>query len=250
MFRALAAVIVCLYLGACSSGPPAQPQNEAVAYPEPIFTAQNLLPPDYISPTEVWDPWQGMNKRIYNFNYHFDQMVFLPVISGYDKVVPRFARTGVTNFFNNFRDAVTIVNSALQFSLVKVFQSTGRVVTNTSFGLLGLIDVATMMDIPRPEEDFGQTLGYWGVGQGPYLVVPFLGPSNLRDGIGLAPDYYFHTVIQGEALARPLRKVIFLFNAVDTRNKTAFRYYENGSAYEYETIRWLWSTKRELDVLK
>jgi len=250
MLRILAFSIMCTVLGACSSGPGQRAQTGGGEYPEPIFTAERLLPPDYISPIEIWDPWQGMNKRIYNFNYHFDQMVFLPVIHGYDTLVPRFARSGVTNFFNNFRDAVTLVNSALQLSLVKVFQSTGRVVTNTTFGLLGLIDVATMMDIPRPEEDFGQTLGHWGVAQGPYLVMPFLGPSNLRDGIGLMPDYYFHTVVQGEALSRPLRKVIFLFNAVDTRDKTAFRYYENGSAFEYETVRWLWSTKRELDVLK
>lgn len=247
-FAILCLALCSTLLGACSSGP--QPQPQAEQYAKPVFTAERLLPPDYQSPTEVWDPWQGMNKRIYNFNYHFDQKVFLPVVHGYRTVVPQFARTGVSNFFDNFRDMVTLVNSMLQLAPAKTFQSTGRVLVNSTVGVFGLIDVATMLDFPRPKEDFGQTLGHWGVGQGPFLVVPFLGPSNLRDGIGLLPDYYVQTVVQGEALSRPLRKTVFLFNAVDTRYETAFRYYENGTAFEYEMVRWLWSTKRELDVLK
>lgn len=237
-------------LGGCSSGPQAQPETSQVQYPQAVFTPERLFESDHVVPTDVYDPWQGMNTRIYNFNYHFDQKVFLPVVRGYQAVVPQFARTGVSNFFNNFRDAVTMFNSVLQASPKKFFQSTGRVLTNSTIGVFGLVDVATIMEIPRPEEDFGQTLGYWGVPQGPYLVMPFLGPSNLRDGVGLVPDLYVHSYIQGEALERTLRKFVFLFDAVDTRNETAFRYYENGSAFEYEMVRYMWSTKRDLDILK
>jgi phospholipid-binding lipoprotein MlaA len=237
-------------LGGCSSGPQAQPQAPQEQYPEAVFTPGRLFPADHVVPDDVYDPWQGMNTRIYNFNYHFDQKVFLPVVLGYQTVLPQFARTGVHNFFNNFRDVVTMFNSALQVSPTKFFQSTIRVLTNTTIGVLGLVDVATMMEVPRPEEDFGQTLGYWGVPQGPYLVIPFLGPSNLRDGVGLVPDLYVQSFIQGEALERTLRQFVFLFNGVDTRNETAFRYYENGSAYEYEMVRYMWSTKRDLDILK
>ena len=247
-FLLISLATLSLLLGGCSSGAQEKPQTDH--YPKAIFTPERLLPPDHESPTAVSDPWMSMNMHIYNFNYHFDQRVFLPTVQGYRAVFPQFVRTGVHNFFDNFRDAVTAVNSILQLSPRKFGQSTGRFLTNSTIGLFGVIDVATMVDIPRPEEDFGQTLGYWGVGQGPYLVVPFLGPSNLRDGIGLVPDLYMQSLLQSRAVSPVFRTAAFLFNSVDTRNETAFRYYENGSALEYEMVRFMWSTKRELDVLK
>jgi phospholipid-binding lipoprotein MlaA len=106
------------------------------------------------------------------------------------------------------------------------------------------------MGMAKPDEDFGQTLGHWGVGTGPYLVLPLLGPSNLRDGIGLYPDLVLQNYIQDDLLAQPVRATAFLFDSIDTRSSTAFRYYETGSAFEYQTVRWLYSTKRELDVEK
>jgi phospholipid-binding lipoprotein MlaA len=242
----ISALILAIFLGACSGGP--QPQPQAASYPEPVFTARRLLPPEHDDLTAVYDPWEGMNKRIYNFNYHFDKAVFLPVVRSYEKVVPEVAQTGVHNFFNNFEDLVTMLNSALQLSPNKFFQSTGRVLVNSTVGLLGLIDVASQMEIPRPEEDFGQTLGHWGAGQGPYLVIPFLGPSNLRDGIGKLPDFYVQSSVQSEVLSQPVDLTSSLLYPIDTRANTSFRYYETGSAFEYRMVRWLYSTKRELDV--
>jgi phospholipid-binding lipoprotein MlaA len=239
---------LALLLSACSSGPQPQPQTQT--YQEPVFTAERLVPEDFEPASAVYDPWEGMNKRIYNFNYHFDQKVFLPVVRGYNFILPGFARTGVHNFFNNFRDVRTMVNSILQLAPAKFFQSTGRVLVNSTVGVLGLVDVATKLDFPRPQEDFGQTLGHWGVGQGPYLVIPFMGPSNLRDGFGLLPDLYVQSVVRDEVLSKPLRKTAFLIEAIDTRANTSFRYYETGSAFEYQMVRWLYSTKRELDVAK
>ena len=107
-----------------------------------------------------------------------------------------------------------------------------------------------MLDIPRPQEDFGQTLGYWGVGQGPYLVIPFLGPSNLRDGVGMIPDFYVRQLVQEELVADDAQVAMMLLWPLDTRSNTSFRYYETGTAFEYDMVRWLWSTKRELDVLQ
>ncbi len=237
---------LALLLAACSSGPQPQPQN----YPEPVFTTERIVPDDFEPASGVYDPWEGMNKRIYNFNYHFDQWVFLPVVSGYQTVVPQFARTGVSNFFANFRDVITMANSVLQLAPEKFFQSTGRVLVNTTVGVFGLIDVATKLDFPRPQEDFGQTMGYWGVGQGPYLIIPFLGPSNLRDGAGMLPDLYLRGVVQDETLSKPLRRTAFVFDAISTRSNVPFRYYETGSAFEYQMVRWLYSTKRKLDVAK
>ena len=241
--------VLALTLGACSSGP--QPQEQTADYPEPIFSAKRLLPPeqdDLDDLTAVYDPWEGMNKRIYNFNYHFDQAIFLPVVRGYETVVPQIGRTGVSNFFNNFEDLLTALNSVLQLRSEKFLQSTGRVLVNSTVGLFGLVDVATAMKIPRPVEDFGQTLGYWGVGQGPYLVIPFLGPSNLRDGLGKLPDAYVQSTVKSEVLSEPVDLGTSLIYPIDTRANTPFRYYENGSAFEYQMVRWLYSTKRKLDV--
>ncbi len=235
-------------LGACSTGPATQPQNVT----EPVFSAERILPENIAQHDAVdqYDPWEGMNRRIYNFNYHFDRLIFLPTVRGYQRITPDIVEKGVHNFFNNIRDMRTFLNAVLQLSPSKSAQSLGRVVVNSTVGVLGLIDVATGMDIPRPVEDFGQTMGRWGVGAGPYLVVPLLGPSNLRDGIGLIPDIYVTSKIQEEIFADDLQLPMSLLDAISTRANVQFRYYETGSAFEYETLRWLYSVKRELDIAK
>jgi phospholipid-binding lipoprotein MlaA len=242
-----AAALLLLALGACS----ASPQRDLSAYPEPIYSHERVVPENVSDmQAEVYDPWQGLNKRIYNFNYHFDRAVFLPVTDGWRRYVPLIIRKGVNNFFNNVRDVRTLANSIFQLAPEKTAQSAGRVLVNSTVGVFGLIDVATNMDIPRPSEDFGQTLGRWGVGKGPFVMIPFLGPSNLRDTVGLVPDFYIQTETYGGFLARPLRSTIWIFDSIDTRSQVPFRYYETGSTFEYETVRWLWSVKRDLDVAK
>jgi phospholipid-binding lipoprotein MlaA len=245
--RRAALLSLVFLVSACSSGPEPKPQ---ATYAEPVFTLERVRSDDAVDAQAVYDPWKGMNQRIYNFNYHFDQKVFLPVVRGWKAVVPRFARAGITNFFDNMRDIVTVANSILQGSGTKTYQSTGRVLVNSTVGLLGFIDVATRLDFPKPEEDFGQTLGHWGVGKGPFLVIPFLGPSNVRDGAGKIPDFLLVSAINDNLLSKPLRATIFLFDAIDSRSNVSFRYHETGSAFEYETVRWLYSTKRDLDVAK
>ncbi len=239
-------ISLLLLAGACSTGPQPQPGD----YAEPIFTLERVKPEQSIDPQTVYDPWEGLNQRIYTFNYHFDRKVFLPVVRTWEAVVPRFIRAGLNNFLNNLRDIVTMANSILQLSPEKTFKSGGRVVVNSTVGLFGVIDVASMLDFPRPQEDFGQTLGRWGVGKGPYVVLPFLGPSNVRDAFGYLPDLLLVNAVNDEVLAKPLRVTYVLFNAIDTRANVPFRYYETGSAFEYDTVRWLYSTKRDLDVLK
>ena len=243
-----ALLIAVFSMAACSSGPALQMQD----YPEPVFTAERVLPADMEArdATEVYDPWEGMNRRIYNFNYHFDRYVFLPTVRGYQNVTPDFAEAGVSNFFDNLRDVNTFLNSVLQLAPKKSAQSLGRVAINTTVGLLGLIDAATYFGIDRPVEDFGQTLGRWGVGAGPYLVVPVLGPSSLRDGIGLIPDSMVNSYLKEEIFGDDGAMVASVVDALSTRSNTQFRYYETGSAFEYETVRWLWTSKRELDIAK
>lgn len=134
------------------------------------------------------DPWEGMNRGIYKFNDAADKAVIKPVAGAYKTVVPQPVRTGVTNFFANISTFVSVVNDLLQFKFGKAFTDTGRLMINSTFGIAGLIDVASMDGIPKTNEDFGQTLGYWGVGSGPYLVLPFFGPSSVRDTTGLLVD--------------------------------------------------------------
>jgi len=135
------------------------------------------------------DPWESMNRRVYAFNDVVDVTVVRPVAQVYDKVLPRFARTGVHNFLGNLSDVWSMANSALQLKGQATAETLMRVSVNTFFGLAGVLDVATEMGIEKRKEDFGQTLGYWGVPPGPYVVLPILGPSTVRDGLALPLDF-------------------------------------------------------------
>ena len=134
------------------------------------------------------DPLEGVNRGIYKFNDVADKAVIKPVATAYKKVAPTPIRKGFNNFFSNLGAITTVVNDLLQFKFAYAFTDAGRFVINTTFGLAGFIDVAGMDNIQKRKEDFGQTLGYWGVGSGAYLVLPILGPSSLRDATGLAVD--------------------------------------------------------------
>jgi len=134
------------------------------------------------------DPLEGMNRGIYKFNDVTDKAFFKPVATAYKTITPSPIRTGVNNFFSNLGSITTVLNDLLQFKFSRAFTDAGRFVINSTFGLAGFIDVAAMDKIEKYKEDFGQTLGHWGVGNGAYLVLPFLGPSSLRDTTGLVVD--------------------------------------------------------------
>lgn len=138
--------------------------------------------------TPVNDPLEGFNRSMFNFNEKVDENVLKPVATGYKNTVPSPARTGVTNFYNNFEDAWSAVNSLLQLKLEHAASDTMRVVVNTTLGFGGLLDWGSQMRLQRYNEDLGQTLGYWGVGEGPYVVWPLLGPSTARDSVALPLD--------------------------------------------------------------
>ena len=137
------------------------------------------------------DPLESMNRGIYKFNDTVDKAAIKPVAGAYKAVVPSPLRTGVNNFFTNLGTVVTLVNDLLQFKLDKAMTDAGRLAINSTFGIGGLIDVASMDNIEKNNEDFGQTLAYWGWKDSTYLVLPFLGPSTLRDTGGLVVDSAF-----------------------------------------------------------
>jgi phospholipid-binding lipoprotein MlaA len=239
---------VCLLLvviTGCSTAPKVDPNA-----PPPRIDSNELLDEGATYPLQVYDPLEGFNRRVYKFNALFDRHVFLPVVSGYETVTPKFMRTGISNFFSNVRDIRNFINSVLQFKVQRAALTSARFVVNTTVGLLGFIDMATPMDLPQRNEDFGQTLGVWGVGQGPYLVLPVLGPSSVRDGVGLGVDWYVETTIRDAVvdLETWQKWALAGLNAVDTRYRIGFRYHETGSPFEYDLVRLLYMKKREFQV--
>lgn len=161
------------------------------------------------------DPWEGMNRSVFAFNEALDRWVLKPVATGYDAVAPGPVRVGVANFFSNLGDVWVGVNSLLQGKPGNAANDLGRFVVNSTMGVAGLIDVASPMGLARNEEDFGQTLAVWGVGGGPYMVLPVLGPRTLRDTGGVAVDLTMDTL----SLAEPESSVygLVMLRLIDTR---------------------------------
>lgn len=152
-------------------------------------------------PANPADPFESFNRGVYRFNDALDKTVAKPVSQGYNKIMPEVGKTMVSNFFSNLDDVLVTANDFLQLKFVQGLSDGTRVLVNSTLGIGGLIDVASM-NIEKHNEDFGQTLGYWGIGSGPYLMLPILGPSSVRDGIGdlgdsqispLANTYPVHT---------------------------------------------------------
>jgi phospholipid-binding lipoprotein MlaA len=139
------------------------------------------------------DPLEGWNRAVFGFNEGLDEALLKPVATAYTKVVPEPVRSGVSNFFGNFRDGWSAINELLQGKPVAAAQMTMRVATNTFFGIGGIFDLASDLGLERQREDFGQTLGRWGLPAGPYVVWPLLGPSSLRDSVALPLDLSWAT---------------------------------------------------------
>jgi phospholipid-binding lipoprotein MlaA len=167
------------------------------------------------TPTESKDPFERVNRGIYAFNDGFDQHVLKPVAEGYNTVLPKPVNNSISNLFSHLDDVVVIVNDILQLKFEQTLSDIGRFTFNSTFGLLGLFDVASHMKLPKHNEDFGQTLGRWGVSSGPYLVLPLLGPSTLRDGPSILVDWQVDPISYIEDV--PARWSTIGLKAVDTR---------------------------------
>jgi len=148
------------------------------------------------------DPWEGFNRKSYAFNDAIDRAVLKPLAEGYQEAMPAPAREGVNNFFGNLEDVGTSLNNFLQGKPGQGASDAGRFVVNTVFGFFGLWDLATPLGLEKHYEDFGQTLGVWGVESGPYLVIPFLGPSTARDAPAKAvdPSWYYSDAVDSSGL--------------------------------------------------
>jgi phospholipid-binding lipoprotein MlaA len=196
-----------------------------------------------VPPMRTYDPWQRVNRFSYRFNARFDDAVFLPVANGYGHL-PAPIRAGVHNFFENLSQVDSVVNYTLQGRLGYCARSLGRFVVNSTIGIGGLFDVAAKVHLASPPTGFGTTLAKWGMHPGPFLVIPFFGPSTLRGGVGMLGDYGTSYGINLFDLYRGYQSWgLGVVNAVDQRANISFRYYSTGSPFEYETIRFLYVRK-------
>ncbi|MFN3163750.1 MAG: VacJ family lipoprotein [Pseudohongiellaceae bacterium] len=161
------------------------------------------------------DPWRETNERIFAFNDFFDQLLVRPVANTYTVVLPRFARQGIGNFFSNLNDINVFVNDLLQLKLDAALSDSGRFFINSTLGVVGFVDVASGMGLRKNEEDFGQTLGVWGIQSGPYVVLPVFGSSNVRDSFGLVLDTLFNPIQYHDD--SEVRLGLFVLQETDTR---------------------------------
>lgn len=189
------------------------------------------------TPPNRKDPLEPLNRAIFGFNEAVDKAVVKPVAKGYETVIPNPFRMMVRNFFSNINDVVIVFNDLLQLKLVQAVADTGRVLVNSTVGLLGLADVAGPIGLEKHNEDFGQTLGRYGIGSGPYLVLPIIGPSSVRDGIGLAVDRHVDPVFRIDHI--PTRNEALALKFIDTRSRLldTEKVLEEAALDKYEFLR-------------
>jgi phospholipid-binding lipoprotein MlaA len=250
-FPVMILLYLALTLSGCATAPVLPPEEPAMHSVKEFADDENIL---------VDDPMEGYNRSMYKFNYNFDKYVFLPVVNTYEFILPTFAQTGVSNFFNNVGEGRTLYNSLLQAKGTKAMITLGRFLTNTTIGIGGLFDPATSFGMKRQNEDFGQTLGVWGVGAGPYFVMPILGPGTVRSASGFVVDTAVHSVAVSvfknqfhglsDGTKNTIQNSLAVLKAIDNRHQQPFRYHEHGYPFEYELVQFLFRQSRELQVMK
>jgi phospholipid-binding lipoprotein MlaA len=191
------------------------------------------------------DPLERVNRAVFVFNDATDKAVFTPVAKGYRAVVPGFLRTGISNFFSNLEDVWISVNDVLQGKFQEGLEDATRVIFNSTFGIAGIFDFASDVGMPKHNEDFGQTLGRWGIDSGPYVVIPFLGPSTFRDGFGLIFDYNADLVYWATESV-PVRNSLYATRAISNRAKLldATSVLEQAALDKYAFTRDAWLQRR------
>lgn len=165
------------------------------------------------------DPFVKTNRAIHSFNDSVDKAILKPVATAYSNYVPLLFQAGISNALNNLGEPVSFINNLLQFKFDDSLTTLSRFTFNSTLGLGGLIDIMKLGGVEEQEEDFGQTLAYWGVKPGPYIVLPFLGPSNLRDTVSLVPDRLLKNQVNNNISSDPnISTPEFIFNILDTRS--------------------------------
>ena len=246
-------------------------KNKYIAFEQDGYgiLAANLeeLDEDYIASSQVFqltginDTLEPFNRRMYAFNTQLDRKVLYPASRVYAAVVPKPIRKGISNFYNNFSEIPTFVNSLLQLKPGKAVNALGRFVVNSTVGVLGVADVAKNMGMKRDPETMGDTLGHYGVGTGSYLVLPMFGPSNIRDAIGTGIDTVTEGAVRGVAEEKlffdtgVFDKTVYGFTrpvvtGLNARSMLSMRYGDLNSPFEYDLVRALYHNYRKIQVVK
>ena len=246
-------------------------KNKYIAFEQDGYgiLAANLeeLDEDYIASSQVFqltginDSLEPFNRRMYAFNTQLDRKVLYPASRVYAAVVPKPIRKGISNFYNNFSEIPTFVNSLLQLKPGKAVNALGRFVVNSTVGILGVADVAKNMGMKRDPETMGDTLGHYGVGTGSYLVLPMFGPSNIRDAIGTGIDTVTEGAVRGVAEEKlffdtgVFDKTVYGFTrpvvtGLNARSMLSMRYGDLNSPFEYDLVIALYHNYRKIQVVK
>jgi len=193
----------------------------------------------------VNDPFEGYNRAMYSFNDVMDRAVIKPVAKVYDTVLPEPISWGVSNFFSNLTEITVILNDLLQLKFGQAFDDMGRFALNSTVGIAGIFDVAGHAGHKKNDEDFGQTLGFWGVEPGPYVVLPLFGPRNVRDSFGLIGDTYTHPVTYIDHV--PTRNQIVATGLVDKRANLlgVEKVLDEAALDEYSYVRDAYTQRRQ-----
>jgi phospholipid-binding lipoprotein MlaA len=223
----------------------AHPVDSSLTPPMRIYT-----PDKNVQGMEVKDSIEGFNRHVYKFNYRFDKYIFLPIVRVYRFILPDYVEDRVADFFNNMGEFGNLYNNVLQADWKDSGVTLGRFSINTTVGILGFWDPAAKWGMKERNEDFGQTLGRWGIGSGSYLVIPVVGPSNIRDGVGMGADVaVVSTVGPVSWMNSPVIYWAFTgVSPIDRRKRVAFRYRETGSPFEYDLVRMFYTIKRNVNV--
>lgn len=251
MRHSILAKVVIPLLGVALQGCTSLPSQETanISTPDPVSEAQPLEEQAIIA---VYDPLESFNRLVYIFNAQFDEYIFLPVVNAYEFITPDPIEEGVSNFFANLGEITNFTNTLLQLKMARAAKTAARFLVNSTVGIAGIWDPAARWGLFPHLEDFGQTLGYYGLGPGPYIVLPIAGPSNLRDTTGLAVDSLIFNAIIPFSFRDNIEFAIpfYSLRALDQRHLTSFRYYETGSPFEYDLIRFLYTKMREAAIAR
>ena len=221
------------------------PQTGPASRP-PLRTYDAVVMDPGPHPLEVVDPLEGVNRGTYRFNCSFDEHVSRPLVRVYDFLLPDLVKDRISDALDNIGEFGNLTNNVLQFKLTNAGITVGRVIINSTVGLAGLWDPATRWGLRRRPADFGQTLARYGLGGGPHLTLPILGPSNARDATGIAADAAAFSFLGPAAWVNDTTVSLTYggVGAVDRRHRVPFRYRETGSPFEYDLLRMLYTIRR------
>lgn len=247
--RSLAAALSLLVL-ALSCGCSTVPQAGPGPAEPPLRRYEDLIKKDQPNMLDVKDSVEGFNRGTYRFNYYFDEYLYRPVVRGYEFIMPNYLEDRVSDAIDNLNEITNLTNNLIQFKFKAAGITVSRFVINSTVGVAGLWDQAKHFGLERQTEDFGITLGHYGLDGGSYLMLPVFGASNVRDTTGLVTDLATFTYVGPVAWANNTAATMAYTGtyAVDRRHRTPYRYRQTGSPFEYELLRTLYTMKREHDV--